>query len=62
MLSCSVLHNICRQLEDPPLKSADAVAADEAWVEPGADSRVVRNAVTDKVCTFMREAGIYRDI
>jgi len=62
VLPCCVLHNISRQLEDPPLESADAVAADEAWVELGAHSRMVRNAGTDKVCTFVREAGIYRDI
>ena len=62
VLSCCVIHNICCQLEAPLLESSDAVAADEAWVEPGSDARAVRSAVTDKVGTFMREAGIYRDI
>jgi len=60
ILSCCVLHNICVQMEDPPLGCADAVGPDEAWVPPGADTNAVRNATMEKVCTFMRANGVYR--
>jgi len=60
ILSCCVLHNICVQMEDPPLGCADEVGPDEAWVPPGADTSAVRNATMEKVCTFMQANGVYR--
>lgn len=62
VLSCCVLHNICRQMEDLPLDCADAVGPDEAWVEPGASADVVRNTTMEKVCSVMRANGTYRSI
>ena len=62
VLACCVLHNVCRQQEDPPFEAADAVGADEAWMGPGVHAHEARNVVLDKVCSFMRDSGTYRNM
>ena len=62
VLACCVLHNACRQQDDPPLEAADAVGADEAWLGPGVHAHEARNGVLDKVCSFMWDSGTYRDM
>ena len=52
---------MCRQQEDPLFEAADAVGADEAWVGPGVHAHEARNVVLDKVWSFMRDSGTYRE-